>query len=192
MNTLLHWNYRASESWRTFFRFDHMLQGKRPRSASKTLLLRMLDASKRGQMRKRGVYTKTDLLVVARKLYNAPDLQFRVPGQWNGVFAVMGPQPVEQVVLVIGTDFVLPMVALRGDILRRFYQVGIRPLVWSVDCKRSTSLVIVSVEVKLDRIVIDKSHLTITASDYRLCIVQLDCVYRVQQINKTSDYPGID
>jgi hypothetical protein len=31
MNTLLYRNYRASESWRTFFRFDHILQGKRPR-----------------------------------------------------------------------------------------------------------------------------------------------------------------
>jgi superfamily II DNA helicase RecQ len=69
----------------------------------------------------------------------------------------MGPQPAEQVVLVIGagagktlvvmigaaivdagtTILVLPMVALRGDMLRRFHDVGIRPLVWSVDCKRS-------------------------------------------------------
>jgi hypothetical protein len=48
MNTLLHRNYRASESWRTFFRFDYILQRKRPRSASEMLSLRMLDASKRG------------------------------------------------------------------------------------------------------------------------------------------------
>ena len=31
MNTLLYRNYRASESWRTFFRFDHTLESKRPR-----------------------------------------------------------------------------------------------------------------------------------------------------------------
>ena len=80
MNTLLHRNYRASESWRTFFRFDHVLQGKRPRGASETLSLRMLDASKRGQIYRRGTYTETDLLAITRKLYNAPDLQFRVPG----------------------------------------------------------------------------------------------------------------
>jgi superfamily II DNA helicase RecQ len=109
----------------------------------------MLDASKRGQMRRKGAYSKANLLAVARKLYNAPDLQFRVPGQRNGVLAVMGPQPAEQVVLVIGTGsgktmvvmigaaianasiivLVLPMVALRGDMLRRFHEVGIRPLV---------------------------------------------------------------
>ena len=29
---------------------------------------------------------------------------------------------------------VLPMVALRGDMLRRFHEVGIRLLIWSVDC----------------------------------------------------------
>ncbi|KAL5324770.1 hypothetical protein ACEPPN_005888 [Leptodophora sp. 'Broadleaf-Isolate-01'] len=179
MNTLLHRNYRASESWRTFFRFDHILQGKRPRGASETLSLRMLDASKRGQMRRRGAYSEADLLAVARKLYNAPGLQFRVPA--------------EQVVLVIGTGFgktmvvmigvaiadaettilVLPMVALRGDMLRRFHEVGIRSLIWSVDCQRSASLVIVSAEAafskqKLNRIVVDEGHLTITARNYRL------------------------
>ncbi|KAF8847393.1 hypothetical protein BDZ45DRAFT_709692 [Acephala macrosclerotiorum] len=109
MNTLLHRNYRVFESWRTFFRFDHMLQGKRPRSASETLSLRMLDASKRGQMRKKSAYTETDLLVVARKLYNALDLQFRVLGQRNGVLAVMGFQPAEQMVLVIKTGSKLPI-----------------------------------------------------------------------------------
>ena len=126
----------------------------------------MLDTSKRGQMYRKGAYSEADLLAVARKLYNAPDLQFRVPGQRNGVLAIMGPQPAEQVVLVIGTGsgktlvvmigaaiadagttiLVLPMVALRGDMLRRFHQVGIRPLIWSMDCKRSALLVIVLAE----------------------------------------------
>ena len=44
------------------------------------------------------------------------------------------------------TLLVLLIVALRGDMLRRFYEVGIRPLIWSVDCKRSASLVIVLAE----------------------------------------------
>lgn len=109
----------------------------------------MLNASKRGQLRRRGAYSKADLLAVAQKLYNKPDLQFRVPGQRNGVLAIMGPYPAEQVVLVIGTGsgktivvmigaaianagttiLVLPMVALRGDMLRRFHEVGIRLLI---------------------------------------------------------------
>jgi hypothetical protein len=74
MNTLLYRNYRVSESWHTFFRFDHVLQGKRLRGASEILSLRILDTSKYGQMRKRNAYAKTNLLAVTRKLYNALDL----------------------------------------------------------------------------------------------------------------------
>jgi hypothetical protein len=66
----------------------------------------------------------------------------------------MRPQLAEQVVLVIGTSsgktlvvmigativdartiiLVLLIVTLQGDILRRFHEVSIRPLIWSVDC----------------------------------------------------------
>ena len=74
-----------------FFWFDHLLQGKRPRGAFETLSLRVLDASKRGQMRRRGAYSEADLLAIARRLYNTPDLRFRVPGQRRGVLAVIGP-----------------------------------------------------------------------------------------------------
>ena len=210
MSALLHRNYRASASWRTFFRFDHVLQGKRPRGASETLSLRILDASKRGQFRQRGAYSEADLLAVARRLYNKPGLQFRVPGQRDGVLSILGRQSAEQVVLVLGTGsgktmvvmisaaladagttiLVLPMVALRSDMLRRFHEVGIWPLIWSIDSKQSASLVIVSAEAactqgfleychlqvskqRLDRIIIDEGHLTITASDYRPCMAQL-------------------
>lgn len=103
MNTLLHRSYRASESWRTLFRFNHILQGKRPRGVSDTLSLRMLDASKRVQMRRKGAYSEADLLTVARKLHSAPNMKFRAAGQRNGVLAILGPQPAEQVVLILGT-----------------------------------------------------------------------------------------
>ena len=85
---------------------------------------------------------------------------------------------------------VLPMVILRGDILRHCYLIGIRPLIWSVDCKQLASLVIISVEAiytetfldyarglvsrqKLDRIVINEDYLIITTSNYCPYIVQL-------------------
>ncbi|KAH8749802.1 hypothetical protein BGZ57DRAFT_968235 [Hyaloscypha finlandica] len=152
MSALLHRNYRVSESWR-----------KRPRGASETLSLRMLDASKRGQMRRKGAYSEADLLAVARKLYNIPDLQFRVPGQRNGVLAVMGPQLAEQVVLVIGTGSGKTIVVMIGA---------------AISSAGTTILVLLMVALRvskqqLDRIVIDESHLTITASDYRLCMAQL-------------------
>jgi hypothetical protein len=37
ISTLLHRSYRVSESWRTFFRLDHLLQSKWPRGASEAL-----------------------------------------------------------------------------------------------------------------------------------------------------------
>lgn len=231
MNTLLHRNYRASESWRMFFRFDYTLQGKRPRGVSETLSLRMLDASKRGQLRRRGAYSEADLLTVAQRLYNDPSLQFRIPGQRSGVLAIMGPQPAEQVILVLGTGsgktlpvvvgtavsdvsttiLILPMVALRADMLRRFHAVGIQYLIWSVDCSRTASLVIVSAEAacsqsfleyahvlvskqKLDRIVLDECHLTITASDYRPCMAGLGWYVRqvrTQTVWLTATLPPV-
>ncbi|KAL5344194.1 hypothetical protein ACLOAV_010842 [Pseudogymnoascus australis] len=186
MNALLHRSYRASQSWRTLFRVDHILQGKRPRGVSDTLSLRMLDASKRSQMK------------------------LRVPGQRDGLLAMMGPHPAEQVLLVMGTGsgkslvfmvgasvadarttiLVLPMVALRGDMLDRCRRVGIQPLIWSIERRDSASLVIMSAEAvctesfleyahllvnrqQLDRVVIDECHLTITANDYHKCMSQL-------------------
>jgi superfamily II DNA helicase RecQ len=167
----------------------------------------MLDASKRGQLCRKGAYSEADLLAVARKLYNDPVLQFRAPGQRNGVLAIIGPQPAKQVILVLGTSagktlvvmisvavadarttiLILPIVALRGNMLGRFYKVGIRPLIWSIGYKQSASLVIVLAEAaytqsfleyyyqevskqRLARIIVDEGYLTITASDYRLYI----------------------
>ncbi|KAL5344454.1 hypothetical protein ACLOAV_010434, partial [Pseudogymnoascus australis] len=166
MNALLHRNHRASESWRAFFRFDHVLQGKRPRGLSETLSLRMLDASKRSRVRRRGAYSRADLEEVARRLYNMPELKLRMPGQRDGLLAMMGPNPAEQVVLVMGTGsgktlvfmvgasvadarttiLVLPMVVLRGELLQQCNRVGIRPLIWSVGCREWASLVVVLAE----------------------------------------------
>jgi superfamily II DNA helicase RecQ len=88
------------------------------------------------------------------------------------------------------TILAFPMVALRGDMLDRCRGVGIQPLIWSTERKDSVSLVIMSAEdvctesfleyahllvnrQQLDRIVIDKCHLTMTANDYRKCMSQL-------------------
>jgi superfamily II DNA helicase RecQ len=166
MNALLHRNHRASASWQGLFQFDRTLQGKRPRSASGASAVRMLDASKKGQFRRKGAYSEADLLAVARKLYNLPDMQLRVPGQRKALLAVLGSQPAEQVVVVLATGsgktlipmvgasvadarttiLVLPTVALRSDLLRRCLLVVIRPLIWTSGLTQSASLVVVSAE----------------------------------------------
>jgi hypothetical protein len=210
MDTLLHRNHRASKLWQDLFRFDIILRGKRERSASDILSIRMLDDIKRSQQRKRAVYSETDLLTIARRIYYKPDLQLRVPGQRAGMLAVLGPQRAEQVVIILATGsgkpmiilvgvslaearttiLVVPLVALRNDLLSRFNKAGIQPLLWTTETRRSASLVLVSVEAacsehfleyaqrlamrqQLDRVIIDECHLTITASDYRDSIVQL-------------------
>ena len=231
MNALLHRNYRASASWQGLFQFDRILQGKRPRPASGTSAVRMLDASKKGQFRRKGTYSEADLLTVARKLYNLPDMQLRVPGQRKALLAVMGTQHAEQVVVVLGTGsgktlipmvgasvadarttiLVLPMVALRGDMLRRCLLVGIRPLIWTPGLKQSASLVVVSAEAvctsdflnyahtlvrrqALDRIIFDEAQLTITANDYRLCMSQVGWYIRqvrTQTVWLTATLPPV-
>jgi superfamily II DNA helicase RecQ len=114
------------------------------------------------------------------------------------VVLVIGTGSGKTLVVIIGaaiTDagtiiLVLPIVTLWGNMLRRFHEVGIRPLIWSVNCQRSASLVIVSAEAaytqgflkyyhilvskqKLDYIIVNEGHLTITARNYRLCMAQL-------------------
>ena len=212
-NALLHRGYRASQAWQQLFRFDQVLQqgSKRPRGDSDAAIQATAMASRvrRGRLRQRGTYTEAELLATARQLYNDPLLQFRGSGQREAILAVLGPQPAEQVVLIASTGagktlvamlsaavasarttiFILPIVALRGDMLRRCQQVGIQPLVWSAESRsRSRSqeaalLVFVAAESacieqfldyakglalwqQLDRIIIDECHLTITASDY--------------------------
>ena len=111
----------------------------------------------------------------------------------------MGPQPVEQVVLVLGTGsgktlpvligtavsdagttiLILPMVALRADMLRRFHAVGIRYLIWSVDCKRTASLVIVSAEAACSQSFLEYAHVLV--SKQKLDRIVLDeCVDLMQ------------
>ena len=109
----------------------------------------MFNVSKHGQIYRKKVYSAVDILVIARRLYNAPDIQLRIPGQRDGLLAVMGPHPAEQVILVIGTGsgkslifiigasvadtrttiLVLLMIILRDDILRYYYLIGIRFLI---------------------------------------------------------------
>jgi hypothetical protein len=216
-NALLHRGHRASLAWQQFFRFDQTLLGKRPRAPSDAAAAAGQAAAappatlasrvRKGQFHPRGAYLEAELLATARRLYNDPALQFRGTGQREAVLAVLGPRPAEQVMLVAGTGagktlvamlsatvadarttlFILPMVALRGDMLRRCREAGIRPLVWSVGSREAAPLVLIAAESacteqfldyakglalrqQLDRIIVDECHLTITASDYRPCM----------------------
>lgn len=106
------------------------------------------------------------------------------------------------------TVLVLPLVSLRGDLLRRVRELGIKHLVWAPGETRDAPLVFVSVEAAssksfltyayklaatgdLRRIVLDEAHLTITASEYRRPIVDLALVrgVRTQFVYLTATLP---
>lgn len=217
ITSLLHRGLRASESWRTFFQFDAVLLSKRPREVSEAEPLRLLRSANRRTFRQRSAFPVAELLAASRRLYNKPDLQFRTPGQQAALTAVMGPGSAsrEQVILVLGTGsgktlvvmissvlateegttiFIVPTIALRINMLARFKDFGLQPLVWSAgghhQQEATPPLVIVSAETvctasfldyahrlvnrqQLTRIIIDEAHLTITASNYRRSMSQL-------------------
>lgn len=210
VDTLLHRNHRASKLWQDLFSFDAVLQGKRRRSNSNTLVARVQDDIKRSQRRKTATCSEADLLTVARRICSQPKLQFRVPGQRAALLAVLGRCPAEQAVVVLGTGsgktlifmvgaaladakttiLIVPLVALRNDLLSRLRRSGFQPLIWTSKIRRAAPLVVVTVESactaqfveygqrlvnrqQLDRVVVDEAHLTILASDYRPAMVQL-------------------
>jgi hypothetical protein len=79
IDTLLYRNHHASKLWQDLFRFDIILQGKRERSVSDVLSIRILDDMKRSQQRKRVVYSETDFLTIARR-YTPAESRFRDTG----------------------------------------------------------------------------------------------------------------
>ncbi|KAI7204722.1 hypothetical protein KC365_g17890 [Hortaea werneckii] len=106
------------------------------------------------------------------------------------------------------TVLVVPLVALRGDLMRRMRKLRIEHLEWQPGERRDAPLVIVSVEAagikdfckyarvlisqqKLDCIVVDGCHLTVTAVEYRLSMVDLTAirVLRTQFIYLTATLP---
>lgn len=106
------------------------------------------------------------------------------------------------------TILVLPLVSLRGDLLRRVREVGIDYLVWTPGEQRDAPLVFVTTEAActeqfrtyvhrlaatqaLGRIVFDEAHLTITASDYRQAMVDLALIrsVRTQFVYLTATLP---
>ncbi|KAI7228335.1 hypothetical protein KC365_g8524, partial [Hortaea werneckii] len=106
------------------------------------------------------------------------------------------------------TVLVVPLIELRGDLMRRMRKLRIEHIEWQPGERRDAPLVIVSVEAagskdfckyarmlisqqKLDRIVVDKCHLTVTAVEYRPSMVDLTAirVLRTQFVYLTATLP---
>ncbi|KAF4335798.1 tlh3 [Fusarium beomiforme] len=162
----LHRAYRASQSWRSLFRIDQVLQGKRPPAVSDTQAQGLLNACKKVRFRARPAAKEDGIIAAARRLHNDPELQLRRPGQRDAMLATMGPRAPEQVIVVLATGsgktlvfmvgatlagaettiLILPTVALRGNMLERLGKVALKHHIWRPGSKKSAPIVVVSAE----------------------------------------------
>ncbi|KAG7404974.1 hypothetical protein Forpe1208_v015517 [Fusarium oxysporum f. sp. rapae] len=114
---LLHRAYRPSESWRSLFRIDQVLQGKRPHTVSETQSQGLLKACKKTRFCIRPTAKEEEITLVARRLYNDPELQLRRPGQRNAMLATVGPRASEQVIVVLATGSGKTLIFMVGAML---------------------------------------------------------------------------
>ena len=186
----------------------------------------MLKKIAMGVYRPRKKWSAAALLKGARKLYQDDALQWRSPAQERAMTVVMSWT--EQVIVVMATGegksllfmlpcilpdagvtiLVLPLVSLRGDLLRRVRDLGIDHVVWAPGEQGDAPLVFVTVEAAcskefraythrlaatrdLGRFVFDEAHLTVTASDYRQVMVDLALLrnVRTQFVYLTATLP---
>ncbi|KAM0714670.1 hypothetical protein Q7P37_003050 [Cladosporium fusiforme] len=108
------------------------------------------------------------------------------------------------------TILIVPLVSLRVDLLRRLRALNIDHLEWVPGERREVALVMVSIEAastkdfmkyaqglvarqKLDRIVVDECHLTVTAVEYRPTMADVTAVrcLRTQFVYMTATLPPI-
>jgi hypothetical protein len=113
----LHRAYRASQSWRSLFRIDQVLQGKRPPAVSDTQAQGLLNACKKVRFRARPAAKEDGIIAAARRLHNDPELQLRRPGQRDAMLATMGPRAPEQVIVVLATGSGKTLVFMVGATL---------------------------------------------------------------------------
>lgn len=224
---------RASTLWHQLWGLDTLLAAPpdRKRDSSEAGLEasgpRMVKRIAMGTYRRRKTWTSKALLKQAKVLHKNEALQWRSAAQERAMVAVTSRA--EQVVVVMATGegksllfvlpcvlpeagvtiLVLPLVSLRGDLVRRVRELGIEYHVWSPEePETSAPLVFATVEAaatskfrsfaarlaakqELDRIVVDEAHLTVTASDYRQAMVDLALIrsVRTQFVYLTATLP---
>jgi superfamily II DNA helicase RecQ len=221
---LIRMGLRASTLWQNFWGVETILADKkRKRNDKESCLVKRVA---RGIFKPRKPWPANALLGGLRKLYQNEEIQWKSAEQEQALTVIMSWT--EQVVAILPTGagktalvmvpctlpdagitvLVLPLVSLRGDLLRRIQELGIDHLEWLPGERREASLVLISVEAastkdflkyaqslvtqqKLDRIVIDECHLTVTAAEYRPSIVELAVVrsLRTQFVYLTATLP---
>ncbi|KAL5604005.1 uncharacterized protein BROUX77_004191 [Berkeleyomyces rouxiae] len=217
LDTFLSSGMEVSSRWQDLFNVDTLLsreiaarRNKRSLSLPPDEMDEVMRLSKRVMVHKKPVVNSQTLLHAAQDLHDDPDFKFRSRGQRMAMLATLGLNAHEQVVVVLGTGsgkslvfmvgaalegarvtiVVVPLVALRNNMLDRLAKLGLKTAVWTPElADTSVQVVLVSAEAactkpflhyahllsshrSLDRIVVDECHLTITAS-FRDCMMDL-------------------
>jgi superfamily II DNA or RNA helicase len=215
---------RASTLWQDFWGVETIMKGKKQTRAEGESRLQKRIAM--GIYKPRKPWSADALLGGVRKLYNRQDIEWKSADQERALTTIMSWTEHVVVILPTGagksllfmlpctlagagiTVLVVPLVALRGDLLRRLRELWIDHIEWLPGEQRESSLVLVTAEAastggfikyartlisqqKLDRIVVDECHLTITAAGYQQSIVDLVAIrsLRTQFVYLTATLP---
>ncbi|EAQ91762.1 hypothetical protein CHGG_03697 [Chaetomium globosum CBS 148.51] len=186
MNTIMHRAHRASLSWRTLFRVDEVLARemvagggggggghKRPGSAVEMGKMGAMGACKKARTH------AAEQVVAVLATGSGKTLIVMVAAVLAGAKT---------------TILILPTLALRTNMMARFSKFGIKAMEWAPGELKAAPLVVVSAEAactsgfldyahrldgqqRLDRIVVDECHLTVTAT-FRKSMTQLGSYVR--------------
>ena len=221
---LIRTSLRASTLWQDFWGVETILKPKKRHAQEEES--RLLKRVALGVYKPRKPWSADALLEAARKLYKDDCLEWKSLEQEQAMTTIMSGT--EQVVCILPTGagksllfmlpcilpdagttvLVVPLVALRGDLMRRMRELQIEHIEWLPGERRDAPLVIVSVEAagtkdfckyarvliaqqKLDRIVVDECHLTVTAVEYRSSMIDMTAirVLRTQFVYLTATLP---
>ena len=217
---------KASNLWQDFWGIEAIMKGTK-----RTMLTtgsRLQKQVAMGIYKPRKPWSTEALLGGLRQLYGDQSMIWRCPEQEQALEVIMSGR--EQVVAILPTGsgksllfmlpctlpdaqvtiLIVPLVSLRGDLLRRMQALNIDHLEWTPGERREVALVIVSAEAastkdfmnyargliarqKLDRIVVDECHLTVTAVEYRPTMVDVTALrcLRTQFVYMTATLPPL-
>ncbi|KAK6439524.1 hypothetical protein LTR95_004275 [Oleoguttula sp. CCFEE 5521] len=215
---------RASTLWQDFWGVETILKPKKRGHIEEESRLTKRVAM--GVYKPRKPWSAEALLGEARKLFGNDKLEWKSAQQEQAITTIMSSA--DQVVVILSTGagksllfmlpctlpdagttiLVVPLISLRGDLLRRVAELEIDYLEWLPGEARDAPLVFVSVEAagtreffkytraliaqqKLDRIVVDKCHLTVTTIEYRPSMIDLTAIrmFRTQFVYLTATLP---
>lgn len=201
-------SYRACMLWSQFFgleEVEHQSSTKRERDEV---------ADGRGMLKKIALsvpkkhWSGRALLQEARRIYQNPNLQWTCPEQEQAMCAIVAGKMEVVVVMATGmgksllfqlpaclpevgtTVLIVPLVALRLDLIRRCQVLGVDCQEWSINRESRAALVLMSVEAvtledgraylhrlyhekRLTRIVFDECQLAVIASSYRRDMIRV-------------------